>query len=99
MSGVDLVRIGELLQSLERVKEPFRAFARLDGQVGSRSVADEEGVARENEPIVHGESAVLRPVAGRVDHAYGHGTDRQLLAVLQRLEVKLRLGQRMDGNR
>ena len=81
------------------MKEPFRAFARLDRQVGSRSVADEEGVARENEPIVHDEGAVLRPVAGRVDHAYGHGTDLQLLAVLQRLGGKLRLGHRMDGNR
>ena len=56
------------------MKEPFRAFARLDGQVGSRSVADEEGVAGEHEPIVHDEGAVLRPVARRVEHKDGHGT-------------------------
>ena len=86
MAGVDLVRIRELRQPLQRVKEAFGAFARLDGQVGSRRVADEERVAGENEPVVDDEGAVLRPVAGRVDHADRHGTGRQLLAVLERLE-------------
>ena len=53
----------------------------------------------ENEPVVHDECAVLRPVTGRVDHPYRHGTGRELLAVVQRLEGKLGLGQRMDGDR
>src|SRR5881397_3268759 len=81
------------------MKEALRAFARLDGQVRSCGVADEERIAGENELVVHDEGAVLRSVAGCVDHVYRHGTGRQLLAVRQRLEGKVRLGQRMDGGR
>ncbi len=81
------------------MKEPFRAFARLDREVGSRGVADEQGVTGENELVIDDECAVLRPVTGRVDHPYRHGTGREFLAVVQRLEGKLGLGQRMDGDR
>jgi len=58
------------------VKEAFRAFTRLDGQVGSRGIADEERVAAENEPVVNDECAVLRSVTRRVNHAYRDGSSR-----------------------
>ena len=46
MPRVDLVRIGQLRQPLQRVEEPFRAFARVDGQIGSCGVADNEPMDR-----------------------------------------------------
>ena len=99
MSGIHLVGVGKLGESLQRVKEAFCPFARLDGEVGTRGVADEEGVAGEDEPLVDDEGAVLGPVARRMDDAQRHRSDFQLLTVLERIERELRLRERVNRNR
>ena len=77
VSGIHLVGVGKLGESLQRVKEAFCPFARLDREVGTRGVADEEGVAGEDEPLVDDEGAVLGPVARCMDHAQRHRSDSQ----------------------
>jgi hypothetical protein len=67
--GIDLDRIGQLSQPLQRVEEPFGALACLDGEVGPGRVADEQRVARQHDLLVHDEGAVLGPVPRRVDHS------------------------------
>ena len=100
MAGIDLDILRKLRQALERPEEPLRALARVDCEVGARSITDEQRVAGENETLVDDEGAVLWTVARRVDHAHGYGTGLQNLAVLEWVERKLRLGERMhrDGD-
>ena len=52
VAGVHLDAVAELDEPAERVEETLGAFARLDREVGSRSVADEERVAGEDDPRV-----------------------------------------------
>src|SRR5439155_37359 len=75
------------------------------GEVGSGGVADEEGVACQDEPrlvrsgpVRDGEAAVLGAVARRVQDADRDRSDLDLAAVLERLEWILRLRGRMDGD-
>ena len=82
VSGIHLVGVGKLGESLQRVKEAFCPFARLDREVGTRGVADEKGVAREDEALVDDEGAVLGPVARCMDHAQRYSANLQLLTVL-----------------
>ena len=103
MTGVDLDAVGQLREPAQRVEEPLRAGARLDREVGTRGVADEERVAGEDEPrlvapvaVADGERAVLRPVAGRVDRPDGDRADVHDGAVVERLVRELRLGGAVD---
>src|SRR3954468_4295205 len=80
------------------MEEAFRARTRLDREVGSRSVADEERVAGEHQPrliaavaVADGERAMLRPVAGRVNRPDRDRAYVQAGAVFQRLVRELRL--------
>ena len=81
------------------MEQAFRAFARLDREVGTRGVSDEERVAGEDDLLVDHEGAVLGPVAGRMHHAQRHPSDFQFLTVVERIEGKLRLRKRMNRNR
>ena len=72
MSGVDLVRVGELGQALQRVEQAFRTFARVHREIWPSGVADEERVAGQHEALVDDERAVLGAVTWRVEHAHGH---------------------------
>src|SRR5437763_11121846 len=74
------------------MEESLRAGARLDREVRASRVADEERVAREDEPrlvapvaVADGEGAVLRPVAGRVDRPHRDRADLDDGAVGERL--------------
>ncbi len=95
MAGVDLVRVGELGQALQGVEQPLRTLARVHCEIGPRGVADEQRVAGQHEALVDDECAVLGAVTGRVEHAHGHRAGMQRLPVLERIERKLGLGQRM----
>ena len=82
------------------MEEPFRAFARVHCEIRPRGVADEQRVAGQHEALVHDECAVLGAVTRRMQHAYRHRAGVHRLPVLQRIERKLGLGQRMyrDGH-
>ncbi|MDX6507943.1 MAG: hypothetical protein QOG06_2587 [Gaiellaceae bacterium] len=97
MSRVDLGLLGETRQPLERVEEILGALARLDREVGSRRVADQQRVAGEQVTLDE-EAAVLGPVAGGVQDADRDRAEAQLVAVGERLVGELRLGQRVDGD-
>ena len=99
MSGVDLIRIGELGQALQRVEQALGAFARIDGEVGARRVADEERVAGEDKAPVDDERAVLRPVARGVQHAQLDRSGVERFPILERVEGELGLGERVHGHR
>jgi len=98
VAGVDLGRIRQLEQTLQRVVQARGPFTRLDREVGPRRVADQQRVAGE-QVLLHEEAAVLRAVAGRVQHADRDRADLQLLAVLERVERVLRLAERVDADR
>ena len=99
MAGIHLDGIRQLRQPSQRVEEPFCTFTGLDRKVGPGGVADEERVTGEHEPLVHDERTVLGTVARRMYDTDRHGADLQLLPVLQRVERKLGLGDRVhrDG--
>jgi hypothetical protein len=87
------------------VEHALRAFHRPDREVGSGGVADEQRVARQQEPrlvragrVRDSEAAVLGPVAGRVDAAEPHVPDDELGAVLERVAGVPRLGERVDAD-
>ena len=89
MPRIDLDTVAELDETAQRVEEPLGALARLDGEIGARSVADEERVACEDDPgigparsVTHSKTAMLRPVPGRVDAAQEHRADLDLVPVL-----------------
>ena len=71
MAGEHLDAVRQLEQPPQGVEEPLGAFDRADGEVGPGRVADEERVAREDEPrlvgprrVDDGEAAVLGPMPG-----------------------------------
>ena len=106
MAGMNLDAVRQLEQPLEAVVQLARALGRLDGEVRAGSLADEERVARQRQPrlvaplsVADRERAVLGPVAGRVDDADRDRPHRDLGAVLQRIEVVLRLRGRVDRHR
>ena len=91
MTRIDPVRVRKTRQSLQRVEEPFGAFAGLDCKIRPRGVADEERVAGQDETFSDHEGAVLRTVARRVDDSDAHGAGLELPAVIERIERKLGL--------
>ena len=106
MAGIDLDAVAELDQAAKRVEEALGALARLDREVRSGRVPDEERVAGQHEPGIRpsravddGETAVLGPVAGCVDAAEHDVADGDLVAVLHRIVRILRLGRGVDAHR
>ncbi len=89
---------GSAASRAQRLEQVLCAFARGDRQVGSCRVTDEQRVAGEHELVVDEEGAVLRPVTGRVQDGDAHRAHLDDLAVLERLELERRLGERMDGD-
>ena len=72
MAGPRLREVRQLEQPVKRAEELARSFLRLDREIGPRDVADEEGIARDDEPGVSASRGVgdhvrgvLRPVARR----------------------------------
>ena len=98
MAGVDLGALGELDQPLQRAVEAFSPLERVDREVGTGRVADQQRVAG-HQVAVDEVTAVLRPVAGRVHDADRDIAYAKLVAILDRVERVLRLGQRMDADR
>ena len=105
MAREHLDAVGELEQALERVVEPLGALGCAHREVGPGGVADEERVARQDEPRVvaaravdDGQAAVLGPVAGRVDHAQRDGADLDRVAVAHRVVRVVDLGRRVDAD-
>ena len=98
MTGKHLHIVWKLRQPLQGVEESLGAFARLDGQVGPRRVADEQRISRQSQALVDHERAMLGAVSGRVDDTHGDGAHAHDVAVLERLEGILGLCERMDGN-
>jgi hypothetical protein len=99
MSGIDLVGVGQLRQPLEGAEQPLGSLQRVDREIGPRRVAHEQRVAGEDEPFADDEAAVLRSMPRRVYDAHAHRAVVQGLAVLERLEWILGLGERMDRDR
>ncbi len=106
MTGEDLDAVGQLEQPLQGVKEAFRAFPGANGKVRSRRVADEERVAREDEPRLVGagavddrEAGVLRTMPWRVDRPQDDLAQLQLEAVGQRVVRVLHVGRGVDRDR
>ena len=92
MPGEHLDPVVELEQAVKRVEQSLGALLRCNRKIGSGRVADEQRVAREDEPglaaagvVDDGEAAVLRPMPGRVDDAERDGTDDDLVAVVHRV--------------
>ena len=74
VTGEDLDAVRQLQQAAERVEEVLRALSRADGEIRPSRVADEERVARQDEPglvgaraVDHGQAGVLGTMARRVD--------------------------------
>jgi hypothetical protein len=91
---------------LEAREELAGAVHGLDRQVRPGGVADEERIAREDEPGLLGpgpvenrEAAVLGPVARRVEHAESHVAEHDLLSVLERIVLVAGYRGRMNGDR
>ena len=99
VSRIDLVGVRKLRQALKGVEESLRSRSRLDREVGSSGVADEQRVPGQHEAFVDDEGAMLGSVAGCVDHAHARGTRLEHLTVLERGEVEFRLGKRVDRHR
>ena len=87
-------------------KRASGARRRLDGEVGSGRVADEERVAREHEPrlvrtcrVDHGETAVLGPVSRRVDRPDPDGSHLELGSIRERVVRIVDLRSGVDAHR
>ena len=50
MAGVDLDSVAELNQTSERVEEALRPLARVDSEIRTCGIADEQRVSRQDEP-------------------------------------------------
>jgi hypothetical protein len=79
------------------VEEILGALACLDRKVGPRGIADQQRVAGEQVALDE-ETAVLGPVAGRVQDADRDRADAQLVAVGERLARELDFCERVDGD-
>ena len=106
MAGKDLDAVGELEEPAQRMEEALGALRRADCEVRASRVADEERVARQDEPRlvrprrVHDrEAAVLGPVTRRVDTAERRRPDRDLGPVLERVVRVRHLRRGVDGDR
>ena len=106
MAGIDLYAVRELEQPLQAQEHPARALVGLGGKVGTGGVADEQRVARDQEPglvaaraVDDGEAAVLRPVARRVQNANRHLAELELLPVRERVVLELGSCLGMHGDR
>jgi hypothetical protein len=94
--GVDF-QLGRQAQQtpLQRVVQLRRHLTLSSGQVRSTDRADEERVARENEPgfvapaqVSHQQADAVGRMAWRVDHVDDHVARFQALAVVQRREIE-----------
>ena len=101
MARIDLDAVAELHQPSERVEEALRSLARVDRQIRTRRIADEQRVSRQDEPrlgrtraVDDGEAAVLGPVARRVNAPEHDLAERDLGAVLERVVRVLGLARR-----
>ena len=108
VAGPDLDLVGQREQPLvQRAEDAGGALARLDRQVGTGDVADEERVAAQHGDrvaaalgVAQQEGGVLGPVAGRVDRLDRHRLAQlQRPAVGERLVLVLGLGQLVDVDR
>ena len=86
VAGINLHAVRELEQPLQAHGRSALRLRCRRGQVGARRVADEQRVARDQEPglvaaraVDDGEATVLRPVARRVHDADRDLTERELL--------------------
>jgi hypothetical protein len=92
VARVHLDTVAEVDEPVQGAEELLGALRRLDREIGPRRVADEERVAREDEPrlvaagaVEHREAAVLGPVTGRVDRAEDNVSQLDLRSVLEGL--------------
>src|SRR5579875_872137 len=106
VAGEDLDPVAQRDEPSQAVVERLASLARLDGEVGPRGVADEQGVPGQDEPrlaaagaVADGEAAVLRPVAGRVQGTDDHVAEHELAAVLERLVGERDAGGGVDPDR
>jgi hypothetical protein len=106
MAGIDLDPVRECEQLLQASVQAVRAVDRLRGEVRASRISDQERVAGDHEPwlvapraVDDRETAVLRPVARRVQHPDHDLAERDLLPVRERLGVELRLGGGMHEDR
>ena len=99
MPGPHLDAVGEAEQLLvQGAKDVACPLVPVDGEVGPRDVAHEQGVAGQHGPRLRAargvdqrERRVLGPVPGSVQRAHAHGSQRQLPAVVEGLVVVARL--------
>src|SRR5207253_9979892 len=96
VAGPDLDEVLVLEETVERAVEPARALLGLDGQVRPGHVADEERVARQEEPgrflaaaILDHEGEVPGPVSGRADGGDVCAAELEGRSLLERLVVVL----------
>src|SRR3954449_7634392 len=106
VTGEDLDAVAELDEPAQAVEQALGSFPRLDREVGTPRVADEERVTGEDEPrfvapraVDHREAAVLGAVPRRVDRAEHDVADLDLAPVLERLVRERRLGFPVDADR
>ncbi len=92
MTGIDLDRVSEVEQPVERMEQLLRSLARFDGQIRSGRISDEERVAREHEPglgsareVAHDDAAMLWTMAWRVQTARDHVAQGDFIPVLDRV--------------
>ena len=106
VTRVDLDAVSELDEPAQRVEETLGSCPRLDREIGSRGVADEQRVAGEDDPWLRAtcevedrEAAVLRTVPRCVDAAQDDVAERDLVAVFERIVRVLGLGRRVHAHR
>ena len=97
VAGIDLGLVRKLQEPLQRVEQVLGALLGADGEVGPGRVPDQQRVAGQK-PALDQVAAVLRPVARRVQDADAERADQHLLAVLDRIERVLRLGEWVHRN-
>ncbi len=98
VSGIHLDAVTELDDPVQRFEHRLRAAARLDGEIRSRRIADEERVAGQN-AVGDDKRAVLGAVTRRVQHADDDVAELDLLTVYQWLVRERRLRCRMHAHR
>jgi hypothetical protein len=106
VARVHLDAVAELGEPSERVEQALCSFRSVDREVGPSRLADEQRVAREDEPrlvatrpVDHGERAVLRPVAGRMNRSHDDVAEDDLLSVGERIVRERSVGGRVHPYR
>ena len=104
--GKDLDAVRQLEQPPQREEEVLGSLLRADREIGARRIADEERVARQDEPrlvgaraVDHGDACVLRTVSGCVDRTQHDGSEDDLGAVDQRIVLVRGVGCGVDRDR